>query len=65
MEEQGAGAGKEQGGLDVQGQAVLLNKDRDQDGCAEHGEHVLDAQEQHLGYAQRPRVADGFCIVFH
>ena len=60
MEEQGADAGKEQSGLDVQGQTVLLDQDGDQDGSAEHGEHVLEAQHQHLGGAQLPGVADGF-----
>ena len=65
MEKQGADAGEEQGGLNVQGQAVALDQNGHQDSGAEHGEHVLNAQQQHLGGAQRPRVADGFVVFFH
>ena len=66
MEEQCAHPGKKQGGLDVQGQIVGAgDDDGDQDGGAEHGKHVLDAQDKHLGYAELPRVSNGFCVVFH
>ena len=59
VEEQGAEAGEEQGGLDGQGQAVGLDQDGHQHRGAEHGEHVLQAQDQHLGQAQHPGVPDG------
>ena len=60
MEKQGADPGEKQGGLDGQRQAVALDQDGDQHGGAEHGEHVLQAQDQHLGQAELPGVADGF-----
>ena len=48
----------------LQGQAVLLaDHDGHQDGGAEHGEHVLEAQDEHLGDAQGPGVADGFLLI--
>ena len=59
MEEEGADAGEKQSGLDGQGQAVALDQNGDQDGGAEHGEQVLEAQHQHLGQAKRPGVIDG------
>ena len=59
MEEQRAEAGEEQCGLDAQGQAVALDQDRHQHGGAEHGEHVLQSQDQHLGEAQGPGIPDG------
>ena len=66
VEEQCAHPGKKQGGLDVQGQIVGAgDDDGDQDGGAEHSKHVLDAQQQHLGQAKLPRVADGFGVFFH
>ena len=63
MEEQCAEAGEKQSGLDVQGQAVGVDQDGDQHGGTEHGEHVLQPQQEHLGRAQLPRVADGFLAV--
>ena len=66
MEEQRTHPGKEQSGLDVQGKSVGAADDNgNQNGGAKHGEHVLDAQQQHLGHAQLPRVADGFGVFFH
>ena len=59
VEEQGTDTGKEQGGLDGQRQAVALDQDGHQDGGAEHGEHVLQAQDQHFGGSQGPGVPDG------
>ena len=59
MEEQRADSGEEQGGLDGQGQAVALDQDGHQHRGPEHGEHVLKAQNQHLGDAQHPGVPDG------
>ena len=59
VEEQGAEAGEEQGGLDVQGQAVGVDQDGHQHGGPEHGEHVLQPQDQHLGQPQHPGVPDG------
>ena len=58
MEEQGADAGKEQGGLDAQGQTILPHQNGHQNGGAKHGEHVLQTQDEHLGHAQGPGVAD-------
>ena len=60
MEKQGTHTGKEQGGLNIQRQAVLLYQDGHQNGGAKHGKHVLQAQNQHLGRAQLPGVTDGF-----
>ena len=66
MEKQRTDAGKEQGGLDGQGQAVAPDQNGHQHGGPKHGEHVLKAQNQHLGQAQLPGVADGFIVVhFH
>ncbi len=59
MEEEGAKESEKQSGLDGQGQAVALDQNGDQDGGAEHGEQVLEAQHQHLGQAKRPGVIDG------
>ena len=63
MEKQGAHAGKEQGGLDGQGQSVALDQNGHQHGGPKHGKHVLKAQNQHLGQAQLPGVADGLVVV--
>lgn len=52
MEEQGAEAGEEEGGLCVQGQAVALHQDGDQHRGAEHGEHVLKAEHNHFACAE-------------
>ena len=59
VEEQGADAGEEQRGLNGQGQAIGVHQDGHQHRGAEHGEHVLQAQDQHLGHAQAPGVPDG------
>ena len=59
MEEEGTNTGEKQGGLDGQGQAVALNQDGDQHGCAEHGEHMLQAQDEHLGQTQGACIPDG------
>ena len=59
MEEQGAYAGEEQGGLNIQGQAVAVDQDGDQNSGTEHGEEVLNAQNEHFGQAQLPGVANG------
>ena len=63
MEKQGADAGKEQGGLDGQGQPVALHQNGHQHGGPKHGKHVLKAQNQHLGQAQLPGVTDGVGVV--
>ena len=63
MEEQGAQPGEKQGGLDGQGQAVPLDQDGHQHGGAKHGEHVLEAQDEHFGHAQGAGVADRSLIV--
>ncbi len=63
MEEQGADTGEEQGSLDGKGQAIALHQDGDQHGGTKHGEHVLKAQDEHLGNAQLTRVADSFVVV--
>ena len=66
VEEQRAKAGKEQGGLDIQGQSVSLDQNGHQHRCAEHGEHMLQAQDQHLGQAQFPGVPNGSDVIgFH
>ena len=62
MEKQRTEAGKKQRGLDVQRQTIFLDQDRHQDRCAEHGEHVLQAQDQHFGNAQGPGVPDGLSV---
>ena len=59
VEEQGAEAGEEQRGLDGQRQAVALDQDGHQHGGAEHGEHVLQTQDQHFGHPQGAGVPDG------
>ena len=59
VEQQGAETGKQQGGLDGQGQTVLGDQDGHQHGGAEHGEQVLQAQHQHPGNTQLPGVVDG------
>ena len=70
MEEQGAETGKEQGGLDVQGQAVALHQNGNQNSGAKHGKHVLQAQDQHSGNTQLTGVpngslANGGILFFH
>lgn len=52
MEQQSAESGKQQGRCDVKSR-----KDGDEDGRAEHCEHVLDSQNQHFGSAK------GACVV--
>ena len=59
MEKQRADTGKKQGSLDVQGQAVALDQDGYQHRSAEHGKHVLETQDHHLGHTQLPGVLDG------
>ena len=50
--------------LDGERQAVALHEDGNQHCCAEHGEHVLQAQDQHSGGAQLSGVVDGFVSEF-
>ena len=59
MEQQGSQTCHQQSGLDAQGQAVVLHQNGNQNRCAEHGEQVLQAQNQHPGHAQRACVSDG------
>ena len=54
MEKQGAKAGTDQRNLYAQ-----AGDDRHQNGSAEHGEHVLDAQNQHFSRTQFSCVANG------
>ena len=63
MEKQGTETGKEQGGLNVQGQAVALDQDGYQHRGAEHGEHVLQTQDQHLRHAKLPGVINGAVLL--
>ena len=63
MEEQGAHTGEKQGGLDGKGQPVALDQDGDQHGSAEHGEHMLKAEDQHFGQAQLTGVADRLVVI--
>ena len=70
MEKQGTDTGEEQRGLDAEGQAVALDQDRHQHRGAEHGEHVLETQDEHLGHAQRAGIPDGLLahrgfLLFH
>ena len=64
VEQQRADTGKQQGGLDGQGQAVAADQDGDQYRGAEHGEQVLEAQQQHPRDAQLPSVVDGILSEF-
>ena len=64
VEQQRADTGKQQRGLDGQGQAVAADQDGDQHRCAEHGEEVLQAQQEHPGDAQLPGVVDGVLSEF-
>ena len=63
MEQEGADTGEEQGRGHVQ-----TGQGRYQDRCAEHGEQVLDAQQEHLGGTKGAGVIDrfggffGFCL---
>ncbi len=59
VEQQRAEAGEQQRCLDGQGQAVAGNQDGHQHRGAEHGEQVLQAQQQHPGDAQLSGVVDG------
>ena len=59
VEQQRADTGEQQRGLDGQGQAVAGHQDGHQNGGAEHGEHVLQAQQEHPGHTQLPGVVDG------
>ena len=56
VKQQGAQAGEQQGGGDAQ-----AGQNGDQDGSAEHGEHMLDAQHQHSRCAQRSGIIDALC----
>ena len=68
VEQQRAETGKQQRGLDGQGQTVALHQNGDQHRSAEHGKQVLQAQQEHPGDAQLTGVVDGvvsefFCSV--
>ena len=58
MENQGADTREEQGGGDGQ-----TGDGRDQNGGAEHGEHVLETEESHSGRAQGPGIVDGLLFL--
>ena len=60
VEEQGADAGEEQGDLDREALAVevVVHQDGHQNGGAEHGEHMLETQQEHLGRAEGAGVPD-------
>ena len=64
VEQQRAETGEQQRRLDGERQAVALHEDGDEHCCAEHGEHVLQAQDQHSGGAQLSGVVDGFVSEF-
>ena len=64
MEQQRAETGHEERGLDAQRQTVALHKDGDKHCCAEHGEQMLQTQQQHAGHAQRACIIDGFVTQF-
>ena len=59
MEQQGAQTGEEQGGGHVQ-----TGDGGDEDGCAEHGEQMLDAQNDLLGASKGAGVVHGFVACF-
>ena len=59
VEQQGAQACEQQGGGDIQ-----TGQGGDQHGSAEHGEHMLQAQDQDLAGAQSLCVIDGFGLLF-
>ena len=80
MEDQGAHTGAEQGGghgdapgqrLAAGGLEIAHDQDGHQDGRAEHGEHMLETQNQRLGNAKLlegiadPLRRDGFLFFFH
>ena len=54
VEEQRADAGEQKRGGDVQ-----TGQRRDKNGRAEHGEHMLQAKQQHLGRTEGTRVING------
>ena len=65
VEQQRAETGKQQRGLDGQGQAIALHQNGDQHRSAEHGKQVLQAQQEHPGDAQSaPGVVDGVVSEF-
>ena len=64
MEQQRADTGKQQRGLDGQGQTVALHQNGDQHRSAEHGKQVLQAQQEHPGDAQLTGVVDGVVSEF-
>ena len=64
VEQQCADTGEQQGGLDGQGQSVARHQNGHQHRSAEHGEQVLQTQQEHPGYAQLPRVVDGVVSEF-
>ena len=55
VEQERAETGEQQRGGDVQ-----TRQDRDKDSRAEHGEHVLEAQQEHPAFAQRAGIIDAF-----
>ena len=63
VEEQRAHPREKQGGLDGQGQSVIVYQDGHQHRGAEHGEHVLKAQDEHLRHTQGAGVADGLLVI--
>ena len=60
MEQQRAEAGEQERRLDGQGQAVALHQNGHQHRGAEHGEQVLQTQQEHAGQTQRAGVIDRF-----
>ena len=64
VEQQRAETGEQQRRLDGERQAVALDQNGDEHRRAEHGEHVLQAQDQHSGGAQLSGVVDGFVSEF-
>ena len=62
MEQQRAETREQQGRGDIQ-----TGQGRNEHGRAEHGEHMLQAEHQHSGRSQLPRVihgsVDGFLVV--
>ena len=60
VEQQRAETGEQQCRLDGERQAIALDQNGDEHRRAKHGEHVLQAQDQHSGGAQLSGVVDGF-----
>ena len=61
MEKESADSGEEKRHLDGEAFAVKISvyQDRDQDGGAEHGEHVLEPEKKHFRDAEGPGVFNG------